>query len=251
VWVVFGARSITKGIFIFFEILLVLGTLFLLAYLFWYLFIKKSKFDVNYVNKTKIMDACTRLKRPILKDLYVSGDKGWTRSKVGKIKGICRISVPTRNYIYDDIIDEKTGTITKKLRTTQNERGEQIAEYDIGSVEQDCFRVKGGLFEEDIVIRTNPEDHSQLIGDVNLFGYSLIPISEYWFLNNDHLDVRKLDYAILKEAERTVAFVTMTDMKEIVDKATGVDARHKKIIEGKSLVETPETNRMGNPQTPY
>lgn len=197
------------------------------------------------------MDACSRLKRPILKDLYVSGDKGWVRSKVGAIKGICRISVPTRNYIYDDIIDPKTGNITKKLRTTINERGEQIAEYEIGSVEQDCFRVKAGLFEEDLIIRVSPQDHTQMIGDVTLFGYSLIPISEYFFLNTDHLDVRQIDFAILKEAERTVAFVTMTDMKEIVDKATGIDARHKKGIEAKSLVEVPETRQVGQPQTPY
>lgn len=197
------------------------------------------------------MDACSRLKRPLLKDLYVSGDKAWTRAKLGKIKGVCRIAVPTRNYIYDDIVDQRTGNITKKLRTTTNERGEQIAEYEIGSIEQDCFRVKAGLFEEDMVIRVNPEDHTPLVGDVTLFGFSLIPISEYYFLNNDHLDVRKVDYAILKEAERTVAFVTMTDLKEIVDKATGIDARHKKVIEGKSLVEIPETAKVGQPQTPY
>ena len=91
----------------------------------------------------------------------------------------------------------------KKLRTRTNERGEHIAEYEIGSIEQDVFIVKSkglaGLFQEPMVIRVNPEDHDELVGDVTLYGYSLIPISEYWFLNTDHLDVRKIDYSIPKQ----------------------------------------------------
>lgn len=252
VWLVFGAGSIIKGVVIFFEILLVLGTLFAIAYLFYYLFIKKNKFDVNYVNKQRLIDAGTRLKRPILKDLYVSGDKGHTRSKVGKISGYLRMQVMTRNYIYDDTIDEK-GNATKQLRTKENERGEQVSEYEIGYVEQDVFIIKSegllSFFEDPMVVRVNPEDHDELVGDVTLFGYSLIPICEYWFLNTDYLDVRKIDFAILKEAERTIAFVTLSDMKALIDKATGIDASHKKLIEAKSLVEIPETANVNRPST--
>jgi hypothetical protein len=251
---IFGANGIWKGLLLFIEGIFLLGILFLLAYLFYFLFIKKHKFDVNYVNKQKIIEACNKIKRPLLKELYVSGDKGHSRAKVGKIQGYLRMQVLTRKYLYDEIKDEQ-GRSIKKLRTTKNERDEDIALYEVEKFEQDIFTVKspgvGGLFSDPMVIRVNPEDHTDLVGDVTLFGFSLIPISEYWFLNTDHLDVRKIDYAILKEAERTIAFVTLTDMKDLIDSATGIDAKHKKIIQSKSLVELPETRNVGAPETPY
>jgi hypothetical protein len=208
---------------------------------------------VNYVNKQKIIEACQTLKRPILKDLYVSGDMKHTRAKVGKITGYARLQILTRKYLYDDETDEN-GNTYKKQRTVNNERGEPIAVYEIESIEQDVFTVRQeglmGMFKDPLVIRVNPEDHDELVGDVTLYGFSLIPISEYWFLNTDHLDVRKIDYAILKEAERTISFVVLSDMKELIDKATNIDAKHRKEIERKSLVEIPETRTTGQ-QSPY
>lgn len=251
----FGAGSIFKFFMVVLEILMFLGILFLLAYLFYYLFLKKQKFDVNYVNKKKIIDAGTRIKRPFLKNIYVSGDKGHSRALVGEIKGYVRIQTLMRNYIYKEVTDPETGLVSKEIVTKKNERGDDIPVYTLDKQEQDVFVVKTkglkGMFEDEMVIRVNPEDHDELVGDVTLYGFSLIPISEYWFLNTDHLDVRKIDYAILKEAERTIAFVTMTDMKELIDRATGIDAVHKKKIEGKSLVELPEMQRMNQPQNPY
>lgn len=243
-----GYNGILKFIFITLQILFVCGILFLLAYLFYHLFLKKQKFDVNYVNKQKLIKAGTLVKRPLLKDLYLSGDDGHSRALVGAISGYVRIQLVTRNYIYRDKIDEKTGLTVKELVTIPDDKGEQVPQYTLEKQEQDVFIVKqkglASLFSDPLVIRVNPEDHDDLVGDVTLNGFSLIPISEYWFLNSDHLDVRKIDYAILKEAQRTIAFVTMTDMKELVDKATGVDARHKKGIEQKSLVELPETRNV-------
>lgn len=252
-YMIFGLDSIFRIIVFIGEALLLISALFLIAYFFYWLFIKKHKFDVNYVNKQKLIEACGKLKRPILKDMYVTGDNKHTRAKVGKIQGYARIQILTRKYLFEKVTDEN-GKTYQQQQTVSNERGEKIPVYELESIEQDVFTVKEGglmgMFKDPMVIRTNPEDHNELIGDVDLFGFSLIPISEYWFLNTDHLDVRKIDYAILKEAERTISFVVLSDMRELIDKATGVDARHRKEIERKSLVEIPETKSTGQ-SSPY
>jgi hypothetical protein len=252
---IFGANSILKILLFLLEAILLIITLFAIAYLFYYLFIKRHKYDVNYVNRKKLQEACTMIKRPLLQDLYLSGDKGHSRAKVGKIKGYGRIQILTRKYIYTDKIEEKTGRTIKELLTVPNERGEEIAQYELEKVEQDVFVVgkEGllGLFQDPLVIRVNPEDHNELVGDVDLFGFSLIPLSEFWFLNNDHLDIRKLDFALLKEAERLLGFAVLSDSKELIDKANGMDSRHIKNIESKSLIEVPEFRSVNQPQSPY
>ena len=63
----------------------------------------------------------------------------------------------------------------------------------------------------------------------------------------DYLDVRKIDRAILLEAERGVLFEMLKDTKTIVDQAINLDQRHRKIIEEKSLMEIPQLQQiMGN-----
>jgi hypothetical protein len=251
---VFGAGSIMKILMFLVEAILLIGTLFLIAYFFYYLFIKKHSFDVNYVNKKKLIDAGTRIKRPLLKDLYLSGDKGHTRAKVGTIKGYLRMQVLTRNYIYTDKVDEKTGRTVKELLTIPNERGEDIPQFELDKAEQDVFIVgKGGLlglFQDPMVIRVNPEDHNELVGDVDLYGFSIIPISEYWFLNNDMLDTRKIDYAILREAHRTVSFTVLSDTRDLIEISSGLDSRHSKFVASKSLVEIPETRNVNQEPSP-
>jgi energy-coupling factor transporter transmembrane protein EcfT len=249
----FGARSILKFLLYVGEFIMFLGILFGLAYLFYIAFIKKQKFDVNYVNKMKLVDAFTRIKRPLLKDLYLTGDKGHSRALVGAIKGYGRVQIPIRNYLYTEEKDPETGKILKKPFTKPNDRGDQVHQYEIDKMEQDVFicKTKGmaGMFQEPMVIRVHPLDHDDLVGDVNLVGFSLIPISEYWFLNSDHLDIRKIDFAILREAERTIAFTTLSDMKQLIDLSTGIDSQHKKGIESKSLVEVPEMQKVGQQGT--
>ena len=91
-----------------------------------------------------------------------------------------------------------------------------------------------------MVIRVEPEAHDEIVGDCTLFGYSLIPIGEYWFLNSDHLDVRKIDYSILQESIRHLSIEMLRDMRTMLDNAVGMDAKHQKAIQSKSLYEIPE-----------
>jgi hypothetical protein len=247
VWLIWGFQSITKFILIVFQVIMACTLLFVLAWLFWYLFLKKHAFDVNYVNKQRIIDAFTRIKRPDLKDLYLTGDKGHSRALVGSIIGYGRMQVLTRNYVYKETTDAE-GKPVKEINMVIDTKGERVPQYTLEKQEQDVFIVKtkglGGIFQDPMVIRVDPDSHDELVGDVNLAGFSIVPVGEYWYLNSDFLDVRKIDYAILKEAERTLATTFLSDVKELIDRATGIDAKHKKLIEGKSLVELPETSQV-------
>jgi hypothetical protein len=54
---IFGVRSILKILLFLVEAVLLLSILFGVGYLFYYLFIKKQKFDPTYVHKQKLIDA--------------------------------------------------------------------------------------------------------------------------------------------------------------------------------------------------
>lgn len=251
VYFVYGFSSITKFFTVLLEIIMFMILLGAFLYAFYILFIKKNKFDVNYVNKKKLIEAGKKIKRPFMNNLYVSGDNKHSRGLIGKITGYVRIQTLVRNYQYEETKDEETGRIIKKQITEKNDRGEEIPVYILDKVEQDVFIIQTGgkissFFEDEMVIRVDPTDHDDLVGDVTLYGFSIIPISEYWFLNTDHLDVRKIDHAILQEAERTISFKVLSDIHEHVNRATGIDSDHRKAIESKSLVDIPETQRLNN-----
>lgn len=243
-----GTKGILKIFGTFVTILWVLAIIFGGAYLFYHLFIKKHRFDITYVNKQRLIEAGKlNIKGYNVGDLYLSGDAGHSRVCLGKIKGYCRVQILTRTSVYEDKTDKEGKVVKVEKKVLDKETNTYVPVYDSGKEEQDVFSVaKRGImsfFTDPYVIRVSPEEHDDIVGDVTLKGFSLLPHSEFWFLNSDYLDVRKIDYAILKEAERGIMFETLRDMKSIVDKATGVDSEHKKFIEKKNLVEVPEANK--------
>jgi len=236
----FGVRSVLK-IFIWLMVaLFVLFILGLVGYLVWYIWIRKEKYDVNYVNKKKLTDACKKGNPGILRGLYITGDSKHSRVFWGNITGYCRISILKKVLKMDDkgvplvVVDEKT-------------KKEEFI-YDIDTEEQDVFSVRTGgwlksLFNDDEVVRVSPDEHNELVGDVDLFGFSLIPISEYWFLNNNYLDVNKIDYAIKNEAWRGIMFEMLRDSKTIIDRASGLDSTHQKSLE-RNTIDIPMNNPL-------
>lgn len=231
-------KSIMKLLIWLLAIAFFLIIIFLVMYIFWYIFIRKQKYDITYVNKQKLIQAGYKScpMNIYKRRLILSGDRGHSRVNWGTILGYCRIQVLTRQLSFDD---DGNPTTQKNTRT-----GELEPVYIIGKEEQDVFITKTrggilGLFEEPGVVRVSPHDHDELIGDITLYGFSLLPISEYYFLNTDLLDVRKIDYSILKEAQRGIMFEHLRDMKSIVDKATGLDSPHIKDLEKKNLYDIP------------
>lgn len=218
----------------------ILGIFGMVIYFIWYFFFKKQKFDITYVNKGKLQDACKKGYTNIYKGLYISGDKGHNRIFWGKITGYCRVSVLTREMKLN-----KDGTPKMKVEKTKDGKGtKEVIDYKYDTEEQDVFSVSHrgfllGLFEDDDIVRVAPEEHDDLVGDITLYGFSLLPISEYWYLNTNLLDMNKIDYAIKNEAWRGLMFEMLRDSKEIIDKASGLDTAHEKRIEERSLYEIP------------
>lgn len=239
----FGIRSIGKVLIFLIGALLVLAIIGIVVWTIWYLFIKKHKYDATYQNKKRLIEGAKISAPDNLSDLYLSGDKGHTRARIGKIIGWCRIKVMRKNINYDKktgqpilLIDPKNPN--KKIESSTLEEEEQ----DVFVVQPHGFLLS--LFLDPMVIRVNPNEHSSLIGDVTLFGFSLSPISEYFFLHTDYLDTRKVDFTILKEGERGIFFESLKDMKEIIDKSMGLDSDHKKEIEKKNLYEIPQIQQQ-------
>lgn len=236
--VFFGFKSIGKIMLFLVGALLVLSIIGIVIWAVWYLFIRKQKYDATYQNKKRLIEAAKISKPENLSDLYLSGDKGHSRVRIGKITGYCRVKVMRKNIEYNP-----DGT-QKMIRDAENPNKKHSV-FTLEEEEQDVFVVNPhgfimSLFLDPMVVRVNPQEHTALVGDVTLFGFSLTPISEYYFLHTDYLDVRKVDFTILKEAERGIFFESLKDTKEIIDKAMGIDSEHKKDIEKKNLYEIPQ-----------
>lgn len=246
---VFGITNIFKILLFLVQAALLIGFLFGMGYLFYHLFIKKQKFDPTYINKKKILDACKKCKLDNLEDFYLSGDRGHTRVKIGSIRGYCRLQVIKKVYEYEEKTDKKTGEKYNVVKTRMNDKGELVQVFTAEKMEQDAFRIrpKGlfSIFTEDMIIRISPQMHDDLIGSVVAFGISLVPISEYWYINTDYLAIPETDTAILVEALRSSYHEGLKELHEIVQKAIGLDSRHKKEIENKSLMELPEAQNIG------
>lgn len=244
--VVMGTRGIIKIVTSIAVIVVGAAFFFLLAYLFWFLFLKKQRFDPVYVNKQKLI-ASGKMNLPdgMLNNLFISGDAAHSRVKIGKIIGYQRIQLPMRQNIYETI----NGVKVMKMKEKRSPNEESIPEYSYSTVEQDVFIVKRnflqGIFIDPMVVRVRPDKHTSLVGDVVISGFSLLPVSEYFFINDDYLDIRELDWAISQEAGRTIFFEHLRDEKSIMDRAIGLDSTHKKDIEQKNLVEMPQQNTGG------
>lgn len=239
--VFFGIRSVGKILIFVLGFILVLSIVGIVFWAIWYLFIRKPKFDATYQNKKRLIEAGKISKPTSVNDLYLSGDRGHSRVKLGKIVGYCRIKVMKKMIEYDretgePLFIEKGGKKYEKSTILEEEQ-------DVFIIESAGFPWK--YFMDPKVIRVKPDEHDQIVGDVTLNGFSLVPISEYYYLHDDYLDVRKIDFNILKEAERSIYFESLKDTKEIIDKAIGLDSGHKKDIENKSLYEIPQLQGGG------
>lgn len=242
VYLIWGMNGLLKLLRTFFIIILVAGFIALAVYLVYYFFIKKHRFDVTAVNKKKLILA-GKIQCPHTihnRMLRLSGDKGHSWINFGKIKGYCRIQIMNRETKYD----EKGNTVLKT-----DDFGNKSVEYELSAEEHDVFIIKRGIFpfnvfNDDEVVRVHPLDHDELIADVFLFGINLCPISEYWFLASQYLDVRTIDRNILLEAERGILFEMLKDFKNVTDNAIDLDARHRKGIQEKVLYEIPQLQQL-------
>jgi hypothetical protein len=174
-----------------------------------------QKTPVNLIENTRkdIINAGTLCKPPFLHHLYLTGDRGHSEMKIGKIMGYCQI----QSY-------------------QKAEKGE--------ARDEDCFIFKKfmfplSLFERAKVFRCFPEEHTQLIGDVKIRAITPVLKFGYYFPSHSFLDIERIDESIVKEASRGLIHEVMKDLVSITQKASGMDSSHEKSLEQRKLLKIP------------
>jgi hypothetical protein len=195
--------------------------------------LQKPKTDLVAADMASIVDAGKLSKPPMLKDLYFTGDKEHGEFRVGVIVGYCQIqSYKDLNKIAD-LSDEEVQELRDKNIDTSN-----------FLIKEDCFIFKKmgfpfGLFEQPKVLRTLEDEHSQLVGDVKVYGVSMIKKFGYYWPNRAHLDIARIDHSIIKEAWRGQIHEFLKDMVSISQRSVGMDAEHRKTLEQRKLLKLP------------
>jgi hypothetical protein len=83
------------------------------------------------------------------------------------------------------------------------------------------------------------DEHSQLIGDVKIYAVSMLKKFEYYWPNRAHLDVARIDHAVIKEAWRGQIHEFLKDMVSISKRSVGMDSEHQKEMENRKLLKLP------------
>ncbi len=224
-----GLMDLIKRVF---KYLLILGLLGLVLYIVLWFF-KKPKEDLVENNKKDIIEAGMLSKPPMLKDIYFTGDKEHGEFRLGKIVGYCQL------MSYKDL-DILAGLTAEQIELME-QKGEVPSDYIIY---EDCFIFKTlpfpfSIFEQPKVLRTLENEHSQLIGNVKV--YAVSAISKYGFVwpNRAHLDIARIDIAVIREAWRGGIHQFLKDFVSITQNAVGLDAEYKKSLDQRKLLKIP------------
>lgn len=217
VLIIFGFGSFFKFIKWFLIVLMIVLFIGFIFYVVYNIFFKPRKVDIVALQSKKIISSAKICKPSHLRNLYLSGDRIHESVKLGRITGFTIVENynSEREYIY---------TFKK-------------------------FGFPLDFFEDDKIVRVNPEDSTRPIGDVYLRSLALIKQSEYYYLNTDMLNVRKIDETIYQEAKRGLLFLTLAEMKQIVDKAIGIDAYHQKGDQKNRLIAKVNSPDTAKPET--
>lgn len=203
--------------------------------------LKKPKVDLVENDRQDIIDAAMQSKPPMVNDLYFTGDKEHGEFRVGKIVGYCQLM----SYKDLDLIAGLTKTQIREME----EKGEIPAQYII---KEDCFVFKRfgfpfSIFEQPKVLRTLEDEHSQLIGDVKVYGVSMLKKFSYYWPNRAHLDISRIDIGVIREAWRGQVHQFLRDMVAINQRAVGLDSEFKKELDQRKLLKIPSP--MGEEST--
>jgi hypothetical protein len=202
-----GAKSVA-GIFNFMKWALIgVSIIGLALWGVWYLFIRKIRDDRVALNASRIVEQAKLTKPEMLGDLYMSGDMEHPQIRLGKIIGYTRIK---------NILDEESDVFV--------------------------FKKAGfpfSMFEEGKAIRVNPEKHTDMIGDIVIEGISLVSHGGFYYINEQHLDMERIDRTIKTEVIRQYTMDVLRDVKIISDAAISIDPSHQKSMEQRSLLKIP------------
>jgi len=227
-----GQEGISVLINKFIKYAIIAGVIGLIA---WVVMKYMQKPQVNLVENDRrdIIDAGMQSKPPMVRDLYFTGDKEHGEFRVGSIIGYCQL------MSYKDI--DLLAGLTKGQIKEMAEKGEIPSQYVI---REDCFIYKRmgfplSLFEQPKVLRCLEDEHSQLVGDVKVYGVSMIKKYGYYWPNRAHLDISRIDIGVIREAWRGQIHQFLKDMVAINQRAVGLDSEFKKDLDQRKLLKIP------------
>jgi hypothetical protein len=194
---------------------------------------QKPKIDLVENDRQDMIEAGILSKPPMVKDLYFTGDKEHGEFRVGKIIGYVQLQS------YKDL-DILAGLNPSQIEALERE-GKVPADYII---KEDVFIFKRftfpfSMFEESKVLRCLEDEHSQLIGDVKVYGVSMIKKFGYYWPNRGHLDIARIDIGVIREAWRGQVHQFLKDMVSITQNAVGLDSEYKKDLDRRKLLKLP------------
>lgn len=186
-------------------ILFVVGFFGFLFYIIYFLFFKIHRIDVVYENWKSYVASAKDNGADMMTDLVLIGDKYHSAKRFMTISGYLRIQAFDNNE-YDLFVGK---------RNTKNP------------------------LEEDKLVMLQTDQHSDLIGEVYVYGISLIQKYGYYFLNTHMMDFEAIDKSIAKDAFRTTMHYMLGDMKGLLDRATGLDPDYQKERQREKLLKIP------------
>jgi hypothetical protein len=200
-----GFTSVFNVLKFFITFALVVGFLGFVFYIVYYLFFKKHPRNLVYENWKTYMKSAIANGSDMMDELILTGDKHHSAKRFMTIKGYLRIMA----------FDGKEYDLFVGKRTTWN----PLEDYRI--------------------VMLRPQQHSDLIGDVYVYGISLIFKYGFYFVNDSMLDFEAIDKSVAKDTFRSVTYELLGDMKGLMDRATGLDAEWSKQRASEKLLKIP------------
>jgi hypothetical protein len=248
-----GFQSLKKFIIYVFVTLLILFVLFLAAYLFYILFIRKTFKDIPAQFRKKLEVASKLSENNMLGDLYLSGDSKHNRLKYGKYFYL-RLNLPKINKVpVTEEIEAMEGKnkvkhIVPKLDSMGNQVFQETTEWlpiDTFIVQRKGFFSR--LFNDPIFILTYPQDHdySSIFNDVVINGFNIVPLDNYFYT----IDRRMLDTDLIKAMSNSyikeVIYEVMRELDKLVKTTMNLDQSFQKEKERQTEFELPQMPMQG------
>lgn len=211
-----GAQGLWGIVKFFFTAVMVVAFFGFVFYIIYFLFFKKVRRDLPFENWKSYLRSSLDNGSDMMEDLILTGDKNHSAKRFMTIKGYLRV-LGYDNQEYDMFIGK---------RNTAN------------------------FLEEYKIIMLKPDQHSDLVSDVYVYGISLIMKYGYYFLNTNMLDFNAIDKAVASDTYRTLMYETLGDLKGIVDRAVGIDPEEVKNRANQKLLKIPQMGGQQNQPPP-
>lgn len=236
-----GIESLKKFFAYLFGFIAFLGILFLLAYVFYLLFIKVEFKDIPAQWRKKLEIASKLVPNQMLGKLFLSGDAKHNRVCYGKYLYL-RIYMP--KVIKKPKLDKKGNPQLDEWERPITEDETHDLPIDVFIILQQGFFKK--LFNDPIFILCYPQDHdySAVFNDVTIRGFNIVPLDNYFYTIDRHnLDV-DITKALATNYHKEAIFEQLRDLDKLIKGAINLDSRFQKDKERGSEFELPQLEQM-------